>query len=1129
MPGLTTCRLNFYRILLNGFESMMCKNSLLILLVVSCGCSPNDQKSENTIGPRNTLFETLPPEETGIDFANTLHLKEDFDVFRYRNYYNGGGVGIADFNKDGLADIYLTSNMGDNKLYQNKGDFKFDDITEQAGVKGSKIWSTGVSIADVNGDGLLDIYVCNAGDVKGNNRENELFVNNGDLTFKENAKEFGLHDVGFSTHAAFFDYDRDGDLDCYVLNNSYRPVSTLGYQNLRHTRDPLGGHKLYRNDNNHFIDVSENAGIYGSVIGFGLGVTVGDINQDNWPDLYISNDFYERDYLYINNHDGTFSESLEKYMGHISMFSMGADLADLDNDGYPEIFSTDMLPEDDYRLKTLIAFETYDVYRLRLRNGYYHQYMRNMLHRNNADGTFSEIGWMAGVSATDWSWGALIADFDNDQYKEIFVSNGIFKDLINQDFIEYLGNSERMKAATMGKKIDFRLFTDKMPSVKLSNYLFTRDGEWHYTNAADEWGLGEPGFSNGAAYGDLDNDGDLDLVVNNVNEKVSLFKNRSQELKGNNYLSVSFKGYAKNTFGLGASVKAFIGKEIISNDHMPIRGFQSSMDYTMTIGLGVHKTIDSLVIFWPDDKIEVLKNVTTNQLLKADHANAVKREKKSDKTSRGLMKLIDAGVATHVENDFNEFDRDRLLYHMLSTQGPGLATADLNGDGMDDFYLGSALGNSAQLYLRQHDGKYVYIPVPAFAPDSLADIVDAVFFDADGDQDLDLFAVTGGTENTAPSLALQDYYYENKGLLHNIPQFEKTVSRMPLIYRSGSCVRPQDFDHDGDTDLFVGTRVSPAYYGLPCDQYLLINDGKGNFSDATPDLAPGLQDLGMVTDAMWFDYDENGYEDLLIVGEWMPVTLFVSDGKKLTKIPHVKGLEHSNGWWNTIAAEDLDKDGDLDFALGNLGLNSRFRPTINSPVNLYVNDFDENGSIEPIFAFAKNAKIYPMALRQDIIKQMSSLKKKFVYYKDYAGKSLEDIFSTTLLNNATKLQFNEPHTSILINNGKEGFDLRHLPAEAQVSPVFAIEISDLNKDGHQDLILGGNLFSVKPEAGRYDALHGLVLAGNSKGEFKAVPSSLSGLKLEGEVRHIRILRNKQVPILAIVRNNDKMMFFEIKK
>ncbi len=1075
------------------------------------------------------LFKTLDKEETGIDFINALSLKEDFDVFRYRNFYNGGGVGIGDFNNDGLADVYLTSNMGDNKLYLNKGNFKFEDITETAGVKGTKVWSTGVSIVDINSDGLLDIYVSNAGDIKGDKRENELFINNGNLTFTDKATEYGLADKGFSTHAAFFDYDKDGDLDCYVLNNSFRPISTLGFKNLRDKRDEFGGHKLYRNDNGHFVDVSEFAGIYGSVIGFGLGVTVGDVNNDNWQDLYISNDFYERDYLYINNHDGTFSESLEEYMGHISMFSMGADLADLNNDGLPEIFSTDMLPEDDYRLKTLTAFETYDVYQLRLKNGYYHQFMRNMLQVNTGNNSFIEMGEMAGVSRTDWSWGALLADFDNNAYKEIFVCNGIYKDVTNQDFVDFFGSSEQIHAAIDGKKIDFQKFVDKMTSQRISNYMFSRTGEWTYQNVSADWGLDEPSFSNGAAYGDLDNDGDLDLIVNNVNQEVFVYKNQSNDQKGNNYLSVQFKGAPGNVFGLGASVHAFVGNEELFFDHMPIRGFQSSMDYKMVIGLGKYNKVDSLIVIWPDDKIQILKDVKVNQTLMADYTAADRKWINKSKASKPLLQEAKTTEVIHQENSFNDFDRDRLLYHMLSTQGPAFAKADINRDGLDDFFVGGSAGNSSAIYIQKSPTIFTKLNTNIFDLDSLSEDVNAVFFDADGDKDDDLYIVTGGSEYTSQSTYNLDRLYINQGVRKGLPYYEKAEDKLPARYQSGSCVKPADIDNDGDLDLFVGTRVIPSYYGLPCDQFILINDGKGNFTDATASLAPLFKRLGMVTDAVWFDYDKNGFIDLMIVGEWMPVTIFSNDGKQLTKVENVSGLEKSEGWWNSIESADLDNDGDLDFVLGNLGLNSKFKPSAENSLSLYVNDFDQNGSIEPIFSFIKSdGKEYPVALRQDIVKQMSSMKKKFVYYKDYANKSVTDIFDSKLLERATVLKFSEPQSSILLNNGSGGFQRKPLPMAAQVSPVFGIQVTDVTKDKVPDIIIGGNLFAVKPEVGRYDALHGLVLKGDGKGNFIPLDFYESGLKIMGEIRHIEIVNSKGKKMIAFVRNNDSIKFYSIK-
>lgn len=1097
----------------------------LLPLILILACNKPDEKRTSNDQP---LFKRLSLAETGISFENTLVLKEDFDVFRYRNYYNGGGVGIGDFNNDGLADVYLTSNMSDNKLFINKGNWRFEDITSAAGVKGSKAWSTGVSIVDINSDGFLDIYVCNAGDIKEDSRENELFINNGDLTFTEQAANYGLADKGFSTHAAFFDYDKDGDLDCYVLNNSYRPVSSLGYRNLRNERDEFGGHRLYKNDKGHFIDVSEFAGIYGSVIGFGLGVTVGDVDQDNWPDLYIANDFYERDYLYINNHDGTFSESLEKYIGHISMFSMGADLADLTNDGYPEIFSTDMLPEDDYRLKTLTAFETYDVYQLRLKNEYYHQFMRNMLHLNNRDGTFSEIGQLAGVSATDWSWGALIADFNNDMNKEIYVCNGIYKDITNQDFAEYLGSSDQMRAAIEGKKVNFKEFVEQMPSQKLSNVMFSKIGELQYKNVAAEWGLAEPSFSNGAAYGDLDNDGDLDIIVNNVNQELFVYRNYSREQNSNHYLAIKFKGTPGNIFGLGASVKAFVKDQIIFSDNMPIRGFQSSMDYKMILGLGQTNQIDSMVVTWPDNKIEILRNVTADHLIQVDHAGAADLVINKIQSAT-LLDEIKGSDIIHHENEFNDFDRDRLQYSMLSTQGPAFATADLNNDGLDDFFLGGSAGYPGAIYLQKANNTFTKIAGGVFDPDSLSEDVDAVFFDADGDDDFDLYVVSGGSEYTAQSRYNIDRLYINKGIQGGIPEFENDKNKLPPSYQSGSSVRPVDIDNDGDLDLFVATRLIPSYYGLPCDQFILMNDGKGKFTDVSNTMAPQFKQLGMVTDARWFDYDANGFKDLILVGEWMPITVFLNDGKKLTKAENIRGLEKSDGWWNTIKPADLDNDGDMDFVVGNLGMNSKFKPSRESPVSLYVNDFDQNGSIEPIFTFRKkNQKEYPLALRQDIVKQMSSIKKKFVYYKEYADKSIEDIFDAKLLSRSTRLNFYEPHTAVLFNDGRDGFRLVPLPVQAQVSPVYSAEILDVNNDQTLDIVLAGNLFGVKPEVGRYDALHGLILSGNGHGTFTPLNSHRSGLKIEGEVRHVQMMNVKGKNILAFVRNNNSIKFYKIR-
>lgn len=1085
-------------------------------------CSKEDSSSD-----QHTIFTRLTANQTGIDFSNQLEESADVDVFRYRNYYNGAGVSIGDINNDGLADVYLTANSQKNRLFLNLGNFKFKDITASAGVGGTRAWSTGVSMVDVNADGYLDIYVCNSGDINGANRENELFINNGDLTFTERAKELGLDDKGFSTHAVFFDYDKDGDLDCYLLNNSFRPTSTLGYKNVRSERDALGGDKLLQNDNGLFKDVSGKAHIYGSVIGFGLGVTVGDVNNDNWPDIYVANDFFERDYLYINNHDGTFSESLEKSMGHISMFSMGADLADLNNDGYLDVLSTDMLPEDDYRLKTVASFDSYDLYQTKLNNGYYHQYMRNMLQLNNKDGTFSEIGQYAGVSATDWSWGALIADFDNNGNKEIFISNGIYRDVTDHDFLEFMANEENIRAALEGRKIDYKKIITELPSNKLSNYLYVHNGDLKFTNVSKSWGLDEPSFSNGSAYGDLDNDGDLDLIVNNVNQELFVYRNDVKNNGKNSHLAITFRGLSKNVFGVGAKVYVFNKGDIISNEHMPIRGYQSSMDYKMIIGLGELSVVDSMVVLWPDERIQTFKNVKTNQSLEVLQRNASVKKR----TMANLQKSLFTESKTHVnyvhrENDYNEFNSQRSLLQMLSTEGPAMCIGDLNSDGRDDFYIGGGAGQAGAIFIQKEDGAFKNLQTTTFDADAPSEDIDAVFFDVDRDNDLDLYVVSGSSEFDVASTALQDRLYINTGIKNGEPSFEKAENVLPSLRQNGSCVKPCDYDNDGDIDLFVGTRTQLMKYGIGCDQYILEN--KGTHYENESYKSPDLKSLGMVTDAQWFDYDNDGLKDLIIVGEWMPVTVFKNLGKAFKKI-EIPSLQNTNGWWNVIESADIDRDGDLDFVLGNLGTNTKLKASIENPVSLYVGDFDQNNSIDHIYTYQRDGKDYPVSLKQDLAKQMNFINKKFVYYKDFAGKSVDQILDGSMVERASILRAYENHTCILRNDGGEGFSIEPLPSAAQLSPVYSIKAFDVNGDGALDLIMGGNLFSVKTEIGRYDASYGLVCLGNGSGNFKVLTATESGIKLRGEIRNVNIVKGRGRVFTVIARNNDSLKVFEIKR
>ncbi len=1107
-----------------------------ILLAISClifliSC----KKTENT------LFESLPASETGIDFVNRSLEKKEFNIFNYRNFYNGGGVAIGDVNNDGLSDIFVTSNFEDNKLYLNKGAMKFEDITEKAGIVGKKFWSTGVTFADVNGDGLMDIYVCNSG--SRDQRGNQLYINqgikNGVPTYLEKAKEAGLEDGGFSTHAAFFDYDRDGDLDMYLLNNSFTPIDKLGYQNLRNQRDKLGGDKLFRNSPPapdggvtqigavpHFEDVSAEAGIYGSLIGFGLGITIGDVNNDNWPDIYISNDFYERDYLYINQKNGTFKEDIENEMPHISLSSMGADIADINNDGNLDIFVTDMLPGDDRRLKTTSVFEGYNLVDLKLKQGFWHQYMRNNLQLNNGDGTFSEIGQFSGVHATDWSWGALIFDMDNDGLKDIFVANGIAKDLTDQDFVEFLGDRNTMQQMLEGKKFDAKEFIDKISSVPIPNYAYKNTGDLQFTNNVKSWGLEGPGFSNGSAYGDLDNDGDLDLVVNNVNAPLSVFKNKTNEVSKNHFLTVKLKGTAKNLNGIGAKISVYQQGSTKLLQQMPNRGFQSSCDHQMVFGLGDKATIDSLKIIWTDDKMEVIKNPKADQTLTLDYKNANQFFKEVLSTKSLLFSDISTNTLTyaHQESAFQDYDRDVLLKQKYSTQGPAMAVGDVNGDGLDDVYMGGATGQVKQLLIQQKNGKFVESKQIDFGMDVTTENTDALFFDADKDNDLDLFIVTGSNEFEADAPELHDLLYINDGK----GNFKRDIN-FPSIFENGSCVTAGDFDKDGDQDLFVGSRMISGKYGMNPISNFYINDGTGNFKNQSKRYMPQITELGMITDAEWSDIDKDGYLDLLITQDWGGIAVFKNErGRTLTLKETIKDSE---GLWNCLKPADIDGDGDIDFIVGNIGDNTKLKTSVQNPATLTVNDFDKNGTTEQIIScLTEDGKTYPMVLKGELQRALPMIKKNFIKYTDYANKSVAELFTPEQLKDGIEKKIVTTKSSFLINDGKGNFELKALPFAAQFSPISAIETGDFDKDGILDIVLAGNFFDVLPEWGRFDANYGLFLKGQGKGEFQTIKSKDSGFRSMGQVRKMYKLRtNGNNEVLVLAKNNDKAQVFSFKK